>query len=97
MRPINPVATTAKITVIASENPCFYSPCIAINGSKWHKEGRNKGNIRTNLQDKIVTRLHLELSLQKKPPIIKIIKGDRAFPESSGRETIEPRKAAKTT
>ena len=33
----------------------------------------------------------------KKPPIIKIIKGDKAFPASSGRETIEPRKAAKTT
>ena len=32
-----------------------------------------------------------------KPAIIKIIKGDKAFPASSGRETIEPRKAAKTT
>ena len=41
--------------------------------------------------------LHLELVTPKKPPSIKIIKSDKAFPASSGRETIEPRKAAKTT
>ena len=96
MRPIKAVAVTAKTTVMASEiqasRPLAY-PFIALNGiKKVEMKGIKEPIFRTKLSPAAPREV-----TPTNPAIIKIINGDKAFPASSGRETIDPRKAAKTT